>query len=55
MKVIVVKPFRYAFEGYRVVDFPAGEQELPDEVAAFALAEKWAVAEEAKPKARGRK
>ena len=41
-KIIVKKPFRYAFRGCEVVEFNEGEQDVAEEVAELALAEGWA-------------
>ena len=38
----VLRAFKYAFEGHRVVEYTPGVCELPDEVADVALLEKWA-------------
>ncbi len=43
MKVEVIKPFAYAFNGYDVRHYQVGIQNLTKECADLALAEKWAV------------
>lgn len=45
--IIVKTPFRYAFRGCEVVEFNEGEQDVPEEVAALAIAEGWAENSEA--------
>jgi len=39
----VVKPFKYAIDGVRVVEFSAGVQELDEAIAADAIAAGWAI------------
>ena len=46
-KINITKPFRYAFRGCEVADFHEGEQDVPEEVAALAIAEGWAENSEA--------
>ncbi|MFZ5762839.1 MAG: hypothetical protein ACOY8P_07945 [Thermodesulfobacteriota bacterium] len=48
-RINVTKPFRYAFEGHRVVDFGEGEQDVPAEVADLAVGEGWAETVNAAP------
>ena len=38
-KITIKTPFRYAFRGCEVADFNEGEQDVPEEVAALAIAE----------------
>lgn len=45
--ITIKTPFRYAFRGCEVVDFHKGEQDVPEEVAALAIAEGWAENSEA--------
>lgn len=45
--ITIKTPFRYAFRGCEVVDFPEGEQDVTEEVAALAIAEGWAENSEA--------
>ena len=46
-KITIKTPFRYAFRGCEVVEFNEGEQDVPEEVAALAIAEGWAENSEA--------
>lgn len=48
-RINVTKPFKYAFEGHRVVDFGEGEQDVPAEVADLAVGEGWAETVNAAP------
>lgn len=43
MKVKIIKPFAYAYQGHDVTHYDIGIQNLPKECADVALAEKWAV------------
>lgn len=45
--ITIKTPFRYAFRCCEVVDFHKGEQDVPEEVAALAIAEGWAENSEA--------
>lgn len=51
MKVRVTKPFKFAPDGFTVVEYSKGVQVLPERASEVALAEGWAVTtgKEAKP------
>ena len=46
-KITIKTPFRYAVGGCEVADFHEGGQDVPEEVAALAIAEGWAENSEA--------
>lgn len=42
MKIKVVKPFSYAYDGIRVVHYAPGLHDVPKDCAALAVSEGWA-------------
>ena len=52
IKIRVIKPFSYAYHGYKVVHYPPGTHQVSKRCAEIALACNWAVIVPPKPKSK---